>query len=129
MSIRLGTVGVIAKDMARTLDFYRTLGLDIPPAAADEDNVEVPVGNSATLGFLTEKLARAADPNYESPTGSSLNLQFELESPVEVDAKYRVLIEAGYEAYAEPWDAFWGQRFARVKDPDSRVVNLYANLH
>jgi hypothetical protein len=28
----------------------------------------------------------------------------------------------------EPWDAFWGQRYARVEDPDGNVVDLFAPL-
>ena len=27
-----------------------------------------------------------------------------------------------------PWDAFWGQRYAQVKDPDGNVVDLFAPL-
>jgi uncharacterized glyoxalase superfamily protein PhnB len=28
----------------------------------------------------------------------------------------------------EPWDAFWGQRYALLGDPDGVRVNLYAAL-
>jgi uncharacterized glyoxalase superfamily protein PhnB len=28
----------------------------------------------------------------------------------------------------EPWDAFWGQRYALLRDPDGVEVNLYAPL-
>jgi uncharacterized glyoxalase superfamily protein PhnB len=28
----------------------------------------------------------------------------------------------------EPWDAFWGQRYAVVADPDGNHVDLYAPL-
>jgi uncharacterized glyoxalase superfamily protein PhnB len=28
----------------------------------------------------------------------------------------------------EPMDAFWGQRYAQVKDPDGTVIDLYATL-
>ena len=57
-----------------------------------------------------------------------MNLQFEVTKPEEVDHIYQNLLDAGYQSYAAPWDAFWGQRFARVQDPDGRIVNIYANL-
>jgi hypothetical protein len=33
-----------------------------------------------------------------------------------------------YEGYREPWDAFCGQRYAMVKDPDGNPVDLFASL-
>jgi uncharacterized glyoxalase superfamily protein PhnB len=28
----------------------------------------------------------------------------------------------------EPWDAFWGQRYAAVGDPDGNLIDLFAPL-
>ena len=128
MSVELKTVGVIVKDMAATLAFYRVLGLAIPEGDEGEDNVDVSLGNGIVLGFLTESMAKQAEPRFVEPVGSSLNLQFECSSPAEVDETFSKLTSAGYVSYTEPWDAFWGQRFARVTDPDERIVNLYASL-
>jgi catechol 2,3-dioxygenase-like lactoylglutathione lyase family enzyme len=30
--------------------------------------------------------------------------------------------------YKEAWEAFWGQRYAQVKDPDGNLVDLFAAL-
>jgi uncharacterized glyoxalase superfamily protein PhnB len=38
------------------------------------------------------------------------------------------LVAAGYEGKKEPYDAFWGQRYANVVDPDGNVVDLFAAL-
>jgi len=57
-----------------------------------------------------------------------MNLQFEVTKPEEVDHIYQNLLDAGYQSCAAIWDTFWGQRFARVQDPDGRIVNIYANL-
>ena len=38
------------------------------------------------------------------------------------------LVEAGYTGEKEPWDAFWGQRYAIVQDPDGNGVDLFAPL-
>ena len=128
MSVRLKTVGVVVKDMAATLEFYRVLGLEIPAEQDDEENAEVELGEGLVLGFLTEARARQGDPGFMTPVGQNMNLQFECDAAAEVDERYGKLTVAGYTSYAEPWNAFWGQRFARVVDPDGRVVNLYAGL-
>jgi len=41
---------------------------------------------------------------------------------------YAELLDAGGAAHKEPWDAFWGQRYAQVKDPDGTVIDLFATL-
>jgi uncharacterized glyoxalase superfamily protein PhnB len=45
-----------------------------------------------------------------------------------VDATVRTLAQAGYRTATEPWDAFWGQRYAQVFDPDGHKVDLFAPL-
>ena len=39
-----------------------------------------------------------------------------------------MLLAAGGRGHLAPWDAFWGQRYAVVLDPDGNVVNLFAPL-
>ncbi len=73
-------------------------------------------------------MAKQADPGFVTPVGQSMNLQFECDSPADVDRRCEALLAAGYRGYAAPWDAFWGQRFARVIDLDARIVNIYAPL-
>jgi catechol 2,3-dioxygenase-like lactoylglutathione lyase family enzyme len=128
MSPKLQTIGIIVKNMKGTLDFYRTLGLPIAADAYDDTNLDVDLPNGVTLGFLTEAVARQADPTFKTPVGSALNLQFKVDSANEVNSTYARLTAAGYASHAAPWDAPWGQRFARVVDPDGRIVNIYAHL-
>ena len=47
-------------------------------------------------------------------------------SPAEVDRTYEELVDLGAGGYKGPWDAFWGQRYAQVMDPDGNVVDLFA---
>ena len=44
----------------------------------------------------------------------------------EVDRVFAELTSAGYESHLAPWDAFWGQRYAVVVDPDGHHVDLFA---
>ncbi len=46
-------------------------------------------------------------------------------SPADVDAKYADLAALGH-GHKEPWDAFRGQRYASVKDPDGNQIDLFA---
>ena len=43
-----------------------------------------------------------------------------------MDAVYAQVVAAGFEGDKEPWDAFWGQRYAQLRDPDGVPVDLYA---
>ena len=52
-------------------------------------------------------------------------LAFGCDSPDEVDKLYGELVGAGYEGHKEPWDAFWGMRYAMVHDPDGNGVDLF----
>jgi uncharacterized glyoxalase superfamily protein PhnB len=45
-----------------------------------------------------------------------------------VDSLYAELTGAGYEGHLAPWDAFWGQRYAVLRDPDGNDVALFAAL-
>ena len=50
------------------------------------------------------------------------------DSPADVDETYASLVASGAGAHHEPWDAFWGQRYATVVDPDGNHIDLFANL-
>ena len=55
-------------------------------------------------------------------------LAFKLDSPAAVDATYDQLVAAGYNGHLAPWDAFWGERYARIHDPDGNSIDLFADL-
>jgi uncharacterized glyoxalase superfamily protein PhnB len=43
-----------------------------------------------------------------------------------LDGLYARVRAAGFEGEKEPWDAFWGQPYAQLKDPSGVPVDLYA---
>jgi catechol 2,3-dioxygenase-like lactoylglutathione lyase family enzyme len=53
MTARFDAIGLIVADMARSLAFYRALGLEIPGAADGESHVEVTVSRGTRLLFDT----------------------------------------------------------------------------
>ena len=121
-------VGMVVADIAATLDFYRTLGLDIPTGVEGEDYVEVITPNGYRLSWNHIDMVKSLDPEWVEPVGQRISLAFKCDSPGEVDDLYRRVVEQGYTGHKEPWDAFWGQRYAVVKDPDGNTVDLFAPL-
>jgi uncharacterized glyoxalase superfamily protein PhnB len=124
---KLEVFGVVVSDMARSVAFYRRLGLEFPDGAESEPHVEAQLPGGLRYALDTEETMRAFDPEWRRPTDGHLTGgAFKCDSPDEVDRVYAELLEAGATAHKEPWDAFWGQRYAQLKDPDGTVLDLYA---
>lgn len=129
MNPNLSAIGVVATDLPRTLSFYRALGLDIPADADEAPHVEVALPGGLRLLFDTPETIEAFAPGWAPPTGSPrMGLAFECADPGEVDKVYTSMVDAGFEGHLEPWDAFWGQRYACLLDPDGNGVDLFAAL-
>jgi catechol 2,3-dioxygenase-like lactoylglutathione lyase family enzyme len=129
MTIRFDVVGIVVADMARSLAFYRHLGFDIPAVADGEPHVEAKLPGGLRIAWDTVETIRSFDSGWTPPTGGpGIGLAFACDNPAEVDATYASLIAAGYDGHLEPWDAFWGMRYAVVHDPDGNGVDLFANL-
>lgn len=121
-------VGMVINNMAATLAFYRLLGLAIPEGVEHEDHVEVITPNGYRLAWDTVALVKSFSPHWVEPVGHRMGLAFKCASPSEVDALYASVVAAGFASVNVPWDAFWGQRYARVGDPDGNVVDLFAPM-
>jgi uncharacterized glyoxalase superfamily protein PhnB len=115
--------------MARSLAFYRKLGLEFPDGAENEGHVEAHLRGGLRFMLDTEDVMRSFDSGWQRPTGGHAHAgAFNCESPEEVDRVYNELLAAGGRTHKEPWDAFWGHRYAQVADPDGTVVDLFAQL-
>jgi len=121
MTPRFDAIGLTVADMAASLAFYRMLGLDIPAEADTQPHAE------AALPGGTRLLWDAAEAPPPGGPGR-MELAFLCDSPAEVDATYAKLTGAGVRGSKEPWDAFWGQRYAVLRDPDGNDVALFAPL-
>jgi uncharacterized glyoxalase superfamily protein PhnB len=129
MSAQFDAIGLVVADMARSLAFYRRLGLDISPEADAEDHAEATLPGGLRIMWDTEASVRSFDPGWERPTGSpQVSLAFLCDSTAEVDRLYAELVAGGAKGHLEPWDAFWGQRYATLLDPDGNEVDLFAAL-
>ena len=129
MTPRISAFGLIVSDMARSLRFYRALGLDVDDGADDAPHVEILLPGGLRLLLDTEDTIRSFDPGWSSATGSGrAGLGFECTSPAEVDETFSAMVEAGFDGHLPPWNAFWGQRYASLLDPDGIGVDLFAEL-
>jgi uncharacterized glyoxalase superfamily protein PhnB len=129
MSPQLDAFGIVVGDMARSLAFYRKLGLEFPDGAENEGHVEAQLSGGMRYMIDTEAVMRSFDPEWQRPSGGhAVGGAFRCDSAEEVDRVYADLLAAGGSTHKQPWDAFWGQRYAQVKDPDGTVVDLYAPL-
>jgi len=123
----LNAIGIVASDMAHSIRFYQAVGFDVPDTP-EEGHVDTALPNGMRLMLDTEETVLSFRPDWTRETGNQVGLALECESPAEVDEIYARVTAAGFHGEKEPWDAFWGQRYAQLLDPDGVPVDLYAPL-
>jgi uncharacterized glyoxalase superfamily protein PhnB len=122
---QLSAIGIVSADLDRSRAFYRLLGVEI---AEGNDHVEATLANGIRLMFDTEDVIRSFRPEWSRATGNQVAIAFECASPADVDETYARVVAAGFDGEKEPWDAFWGYRYAQLADPDGVGVDLFAAL-
>lgn len=129
MPITFSALEIVAADLGASLAFYRRLGFDLPAAADAEPHVEHVLPSGTKIMWDTAELVASFTPDWTAPSGTArISLAFDCGSPAGVDEAYASLTDADRDGGTEPWDAFWGQRYAVVHDPDGNPVDLYAAL-
>lgn len=128
MTIQPDMIAIVVRDMAEALRFYRLLGLDIPTGVETEPHVEITTPNGYRIAWDSEAMIKGIYPDWVEPVGQRITIAFKCDSPAGVDALYQRIVESGYRGYKAPWDAFWGQRYAVVADPDDNLIDLFASL-
>ncbi|MEU6371946.1 VOC family protein [Streptomyces sp. NPDC046909] len=129
MTPRFDAIGLVVSDMAASVAFYRRLGFAFPEGSESEGHTEAQLHGGLRLLLDTETVVRSFHPGWEAPSGGSrAALALRCDSPAEVDAVYEEMVTAGHHGELKPWDAFWGQRYATLHDPDGNGVDLFAPL-
>ncbi len=129
--IEFGGLNLVAQDVVATVEFYRRLGFTIPDAKI----WRTPSGSHHTEGATLEgtfeieidssALASVYNAGYGAdPESCSTVIGFRLATREAVDDRYADLIAAGYRGRQQPYETFWGARYAIVCDPDGRDVGL-----
>ena len=122
---QLNAIGIVCADMRRSVAFYGLLGIEFPEG---NGHVEATLPNGLRLMLDSEEVVRSFRPDWTRARGNQLALAFDCGSPAEVDELYARVVAAGFDGEKEPWDAFWGQRYAQLSDPDGVPVDLFAAL-
>ncbi|MBU1866745.1 MAG: VOC family protein [Actinobacteria bacterium] len=127
MPMRLNAIGILCSDLEASLGFYRAVGVPFSDFDPDEGHYSAELGDGIRLMLDGHEIARSFMEDFTPPQGNDLmTLAVEFGTPGEVDAAYAAITAAGHASVREPFDAFWGQRYATVADPDGNQVDLYA---
>lgn len=76
---QLNAIGIVTSDMARSITFYRLVGLDVPETP-DEGHVDTFLPNGVRFMLDSEDTVRSFRPEWTRETGNQLGLAFECES-------------------------------------------------
>ncbi|VAX16697.1 putative quinone binding protein [hydrothermal vent metagenome] len=123
----LDAIGIVSGDLRKSISFYETLGVSLAQVGGP-DHYEGTTRSGVRLMLDSVDLIKKINPGWQAPDGGGVILCFKQESPEKVDELFQKIIDAGFEIVKEPWDAFWGQRYASVKDPDGNQIDLFAPL-
>lgn len=131
-SVVLNTISIVVSDMAKSLEFYGRLGVDIPEDSVwfkdgIGHHVTVKQANGMNLDFDSAAMTRAYDPGWKPGIGGNAII-FHSPTREAVDAIYHDMTSAGYAGHLEPFDAFWGARYAVIDDPDGNHVGIMSPM-
>ena len=127
MAPRLGMIGVVVGDMARSLRFYRQLGIVIPEESDHLTHVQIEVADGLVF-IWNSTFVPTDDPERIAPAGGyRVLIEFFFESEEAVAAKYDELIGLGYHGYRAPGLTAVGAYLAMVDDPDGNTLLLTAD--
>ncbi len=113
-------VGLVARNMSRSFDFYRALGVNFDQQSGAHREARV-----SDLTFFLDERPEAWHPGIEDRPYTWL-LEFFFESVEDLRAKVEELTGEGYELIDEPYATAFGMWFAFVADPDGNTVLLSA---
>ena len=126
--LRLDAVAVSATDLQHSAAFYSLLGFEFPAITPDMQHLE-PLTQDGEVRLMidsAELMTQLIGEAPRPPNHSSFAML--CDSPAEVDSTAAAIEAAGFTVVSPPWDAFWGQRYAIVADPDGYKVDLFAPL-
>lgn len=126
--MKLNAVAVTTTNITKTADFYKLLGFEFPEFKSDEQHLEAkPREGSAKLMIDSKEIVMQITHERPHP-GNHSAFAIQYDTGAEVDQVVENVKAKGFDVIREPWDAFWGQRYAVVSDPDGYHVDLYAQL-
>ena len=123
----LDAIGIVSKNMDRSIEFYGLLGISLVQEGGP-DHYEGTTSGGLRIMLDTVELIKKLHPEWVEPRGCPVVLCFKQNSPAQVDQLVAQILEAGFTVVKSPWDAFWGQRYSSVQDPDGNQIDIFADL-
>lgn len=129
--IRLDQVNLVVRDVDASRAFYSRLGLDF---GTDRDpvwaahHVSAVHGEAAPIDVDLDSTTFVTKWDAGWPGGTGAVLGFKADTRAEVDALVAALVAEGVPVQQEPYDAFWGARYAVVSDPDGNAVGIMSPI-
>lgn len=120
MALNLYMVGLVPRDIHKSLEFYRRLGVDLSALIEGQPHFKSQMKGDITFFLNDRALVEQADK-------PRLILEFYLGEKSAVDAKYNELTGLGYQSYRAPFVSPFGTYFAMINDPDGNIVMLTAD--
>lgn len=122
-SPRPDQINLVVSNMAASVTFYRLLGLNIPDTDPEWQNHHrtADVTGGLDVDFDSDEFARHWNHGW---AGGRAVIGFKVDDRDRVDELFRELTQAGYPGQQEPYDAFWGARYAVLEDPDGNPVGI-----
>ena len=108
----LDAIGITTADMAASCRFYRCSACRSATPAEGDDHFEATLPSGIRLMWDSVELMKQIDPDWQPPVGHRLGLAFHCGTAAGVDETHTAVVAAGFGSKNEPWDAFWGQRYA-----------------
>jgi len=118
----LAQVNLIVSDLALAKDFWFLLGWPSTPRHPHAAVVSFP--NGMNLVLHEPEFARLWDPAYSGPSAGSTVVDVRLPSREAIDDTHARVVAAGYPSSVEPWDTFFGARYAIVCDSNGHRIGL-----
>ncbi len=125
--MRLNAVGVSSKNIGETVKFYQLLGFEFQPYGKEDRHVESINNQGSKLMIDHISMVKEIIGVTPAPSNHS-NFAIQYDTPSDLNLVVKSLETGGYGIVKPAWDAFWGQRYAVVKDPDGYMVDLYSYL-
>jgi predicted lactoylglutathione lyase len=118
----LAQVNLIVTDLDRAKAFWSAVGFASTPRHTNAAVITFESGMNLVLH--EPEFARLWDPAYDGPSAGSTVVDINLPSRDAVDDAHARVLAAGFASSVEPWDTFFGARYAIVRDADGHRIGL-----
>lgn len=126
--MKIDAIGVTSSNFAETVKFYSLIGFKFPQYSPEEDHIEANHKEGEIRLMIDSKKLITEILGYEPKPSNHSAFAIKFTKPEEINEVVNQLKENNYKVFKEPWDAFWGQRYAIVIDPDGYMIDLFCSL-